>query len=186
MPNEIILHLDMDGVLTDFDEGFKKISGGLTPDEYRTKHGRGGEASLFLRDGGNFFAGLDWIAGGRDLLDFATSHFKLVRILSSAGTGKDWEKFKEVQAGKLQWLATNAPQIQKKNIIIVPFANLKAARHSGPDRILVDDKDTTIKNWNIRGGIGILHHHSNWQATIDDLQVLTDGPIKLKEIVEIL
>jgi len=169
MPNEIILHLDMDGVLTDFDEGFKKISGGLNPDEYRTKHGRGGEASLFLRDGGNFFAGLDWIAGGKELLSFATSHFKLVRILSSARTGKDWEKFKDVQAGKLKWLAANAPEIQKKNIIIVPFANLKAARHSGPDRILVDDKDTTIASWRRYGGLGVLHRSIDYLKTIDEL-----------------
>lgn len=160
----------MDGVLTDFDKGFKKLSGGLMPDEYRATHGKNGEASLFLQDGKGFFESLEWIEGGRELLDFSLANFKLVRILTSAGTGKDWVRFKEVQAGKLQWLSVNAPQIQKKNIIVVPFANLKAARHADVNRILVDDKDTTIKNWNLRGGIGILHHHSQWQDSIEYLR----------------
>lgn len=186
MPNDIILHLDMDGVLTDFEAAFKKLSGGIGPDEYRKAHGRKGESSLFLKDGKGFFETLDWIPGGREVFDFAVHHFKLVRILTSAGTGKDWNKFKDVQAGKLAWLAKHAPQIEKKNIIVVPFANLKASRHAGPDRILVDDKDTTIDQWNNKGGIGILHHHAQWQQTIEALQDYAEGPIKLKEIVATL
>jgi len=185
MSSELILHLDLDGVLTDFDSAFMKIAGGLTPDEYKAKHGRGTESSVFLNNGGDFFSNLDWIQGGKELLRFSLSHFKLVRILSSAGTGKDWEKFKEVQAAKIGWLQKNAPQIEKKNIIIVPFANLKA-RHAGPNRILVDDKDTTIKQWLLKGGIGILHRHSDWTKTIETLQSYASGPIKLKEIVESL
>jgi hypothetical protein len=109
----------------------------------------------------------------------------VVRVLTSAGTGKDRERFQEVQAGKLAWLGKNAPQIEKKNVIVVPFASLKALRHSGPDRVLVDDKDSTIDQWNEKGGIGILHNSAQWKKTIESLQALTDGPIKLSEIVAI-
>ncbi len=186
MSNDVILYLDMDGVLTDFETAFRKLSGGINPDEYRRIHGRNGETSLFLKDGKRFFENLDWIEGGQEVFDFAIRHFKVVCILTSAGTGKDWNRFKEVQAGKLAWLAKNAPKIEKKNIIVVPFANLKAARHAGPNRILVDDKDTTIENWNKRGGIGILHISSQWKKTIESLQDYAEGPIKLKEIVETL
>jgi hypothetical protein len=183
MQSDLILHLDMDGVLTDFESAFKKIAGGVSPDEYKAKHGKKAEAELFLSKGMEFWRDATWLEGGKELVSFALSHFKLVRILSSAGSGKDWAKFKEIQAGKIMWIQTNVPQIQKKNIIIVPFPNLKA-RHSGPGRVLVDDRDTTIKQWNMKGGIGILHHHFNWQATIKELESYAGGPIKLKEIVE--
>ena len=83
----------------------------------------------------------------------------------------------------MTWLAENAPYIPKKHIIIVPFASLKS-RHSGPNRILVDDKDTTIKQWRISGGVGILHFGSTWQNTINELQKYSVGNIKLREIVE--
>lgn len=182
----MICFLDMDGVITDFEAAFKLISGGITSDQYRKIHGGASGELVLSRAGKDFWVNLDWIEGGKEVVDFALSHFKLVRILSSSGTGHDNKRYKEVADGKLQWLSENIPQIQKKNIIIVPFANLKAARHSGVGRILVDDKDSTIKNWNVKGGVGILHHHTSWKNTITELQSLSSDPIKLKEIVDAL
>jgi hypothetical protein len=180
MQTEYILHLDMDGVLSDFDTAFEKISGGLSSAQYKASGKR--PPDLYLSKGPEFWVNMDWIDGGKELLDFCLSNFKLVRILSSAGTGKNWVKYKEVVAGKTAWLATHAPQIDKKNIIIVPFHTLKA-RHAGPDRILVDDHDVNINAWNEAGGIGVLHHSENWQSTVTTLQRYSNGPIKLKEIV---
>lgn len=176
----------MDGVLTDFDAGFLKLSGGISVADYKAKYGKGSEATLYLGNPGPFFAGLNWIQGGKELVNLALTHFKVVRILSSAGTGKDWVKFKEVQAAKVGWVQANIPQIEKKNIIIVPFANLKAARHSGPDRIIVDDKERTINQWKEKGGIGVLHKAAIWQSSINALLPYSSTPIKLKEIVEAL
>lgn len=180
MQTDYILHLDMDGVLTDFDSAFEAISGGVSSEEYKAQ-GKS-VSKLYLSKGADFWRNLQWIQGGRELLNFSLSHFKLVRILSSAGTGKDWAKFREVQAGKLDWLKQHAPQIEKKNVIIVPFHTLKA-RHAGPDRILVDDHDVNINGWLKAGGVGILHNAENWQATISTLQPYASGPIKLSEIV---
>lgn len=184
MKSKLILHLDMDRVITDFDKAFKEISGGLDVDEYKKVHGEGG-FKLVLKQGKSFWTDLDWVPGGKEVLDFAVKHYELVRILSSAGTGRDWGSFKFVQAGKLEWAAKNMPQIEKKNIVIVPFSNAKS-KHSGPDRILVDDKERTIKQWTDKGGIGILHHHSDWQATLDELRAYAAEPMKLKEIVAAL
>lgn len=183
--SDLILHLDMDGVLTDFETAFKAISGGVPPAEYREKHGKKAESELFLDAGSQFWANERWQEGGPELLGFALQSFKTVRILSSAGTGKDWKRFKQVALGKSQWLVKNAPMIPQQNILIVPFPNLKA-RHAGPDRILVDDRAATIEGWNKRGGIGILHHHSNWPKTVEELRAYAAGPVKLKEIVESL
>ncbi len=183
MQNDYILHLDMDGVLTDFDTAFEAISGGVSSDEYK-KQGKS-PSKLYLSHGANFWRNLNWIEGGREIVNFAFSHFKVVRILSSAGTGKDWAKFKEVQAGKTDWLKQHVPQMEKKNIIIVPFHTLKA-RHAGPDRILVDDHDVNINGWVKAGGVGVLHNAENYQASLSTLQEYTSGPIKLREIVAAL
>ena len=185
MKSDLILHLDLDGVLTDFDAGFKKLSGGLDPEHYREKHGRHAESELFYQQGEKFWSELGWIYGGKELYDFALKTFQVVRILSSAGTGKDWKRFKEVQNGKLKWIQSNLTGMEKRNVLIVPFNTLKA-RHSGADRILVDDKQVNIKMWINKGGTGLLHHYSVYQSTIQHLTDLASGkplPIKLTEIL---
>ena len=175
MQTDYILHLDMDGVLADFDTAFESISGGVSSEEYK-KQGNS-VSKLFLSQGSSFWENLNWEPGGQELLNFSLSHFKVVRILSSAGTGKDWVKYKEVQAGKTVWLNTHAPQIEKRNVIIVGFANLKA-RHAGPDRILVDDHTVNINSWTKAGGIGFLHNSKDWKRTISDLQVYANSPVE--------
>jgi len=180
MQNDYILHLDMDGVITDFDTAFEAISGGVTSEEYK-KQGKS-PSKLYLSHGAKFWENLNWERGGQEVLNFALTHFKVVRILSSAGTGKDWAKYKEVQSGKTAWLAKYAPQIEKKNIIIVPFHTLKA-RHAGSDRILVDDHDVNINGWVKAGGVGVLHASENWQASLSTLRHYTSVSGKPREKV---
>jgi hypothetical protein len=50
---------------------------------------------------------------------------------------------------------------------------------------LVDDLEDTIKSWDSRGGIGILHDFNNYQDTIDELEILSlsGHKIKLKELI---
>lgn len=181
----MICFLDMDGVLTDFDESFKQISGGLDMDQYKKVHGRSG-FDLVLERGQPFWSDLDWIDGGKEIVDFAMKHYNPVCILSSAGTGKDRIKFKEVREGKMAWITKHLPQIEKRNAIIVPFSTLKS-RHAGPDRVLVDDTSSIIKQWVGKGGIGIRHDFLDWKKTISELELYSgQSPLDLKEIVESL
>jgi hypothetical protein len=185
MRSRLILHLDMDSCLTDFDSNFRKFSGGLSPEEYRERES---EFSLLKKVGQTFWESLEWINGGRELYEVATSHFEVVRILSSAGTGKDWDQYKIVKWGKENWLMNNTPSISKGNIIIVPSASLKS-RYSGPGCVLVDDKDTTVRQWKLKGGIGVLHDASSYHKTLNKLIELAmedSGRMSLKEIVQSL
>jgi hypothetical protein len=174
MKSNSILHLDQDGVLTDFDNRFKDFSGGLTPEEYKEAHGSDKRKSLYSQLPLEFWTEMRWVQGGQDLVNFAFTHFNVVRVLTSTGTGNDLGRFKLVQEGKLQWFSKNIPQLEKKNILFVPYANLKAARHAAPERILIDDKDTTINSWNKRGGHGILHHSTRFQESLATLQQYTN------------
>ena len=189
MLSNLICHLDMDGVLSDFDAQFKSISGGQSAEDYRSVHGRKGESELFLSKGVPFWHTMPILSGGKEVFETAVSHFQVVRILSSAGTGKDAERYKMVREGKILWLREHFPSIQPKNIIIVPFHTLKA-RHAGPDRILVDDHSDNILQWEKKDGIGILHDSRMFARTVGELinisSVDTGQPLKLKEIVDSL
>lgn len=160
---------DMDGVITDFDKAFRKISGGIDVDKYKETRGKESGFKLVLKQGKDFWTDLEWIDGGKEILDFAVKHYEIVRVLSSAGTGRDWASFKNVRDGKIEWAAKNMPQIKKKDIIIVPFSSMKS-KFATPSSIIVDDKEKTIREWVGKNGIGILHHHSNWKNTLDKLQ----------------
>jgi hypothetical protein len=50
---------------------------------------------------------------------------------------------------------------------------------------LVDDIEDTIKSWDSKGGIGILHDYTNYRVTIDELEILSNSghKIKLKELI---
>lgn len=183
MNDKIKLFFDLDGVVTDFDAAFRKISGGLSPEEYDQNYGRDKIYELYMGAGKDFWIGEDWIVGGKELINFGLKNFKFVYILSSAGTGKQWNKFKSVKEGKLEWMVRNIPQIEKKNIIIVPSNTFKA-NYATSTSILVDDKTKNVVAWIKKGGIGILHQSDNWESTIRELQSYTGRSIKLKEIVE--
>ena len=54
------------------------------------------------------------------------------------------------------------------NPIFVPGKRLKQ-QHAAPDRILIDDTESVIDQWNAAGGIGILH--KDWETTITILKM---------------
>lgn len=179
MNREYTLFLDMDGVLVDFEGGFKKLSDGLKSTEMKDKYGEKIVKDYFLNAGINFWADLDWVMGGRELWNTSIKLFERVCILSSSGT-TDPEKGKIVEAGKRLWLKKNIPSIQQDHVFIVGGRHLKQ-KFAGKLRILVDDMPETISQWNDVGGYGILHYHEEYKKTIGDLQDIA-MPLSLMEI----
>lgn len=181
MNEEYILYLDMDGVLVDFDGGFIKLSKGIKATDLYKQYGDNAVRQYYLSAGADFWAGLDWIEGGRELWEVSRKLFRRVNILSSAGTS-DPEKAKPVIAGKMMWLKKYMPEIPKSNIFIVLGKHHKPA-YATKESILVDDVSETIKKWNIKGGYGILHKASNYKNTIETLEDIV-RPLNLSEILK--
>lgn len=171
----------MDGVLVDFDNGYKKMTNGLDIKSFSELHGKDVAKNTFLTAGVKFWAGLDWIQGGREVFDTATKLFKTVKILSSAGT-TDPEKGNMVIEGKREWLKKNIPSFPLQDAYIVGGRHLKQS-YASKNSILVDDMAETIQQWNAAGGNGILHHASSYKKTIETLEDLS-RPIKLTELVK--
>lgn len=178
--SQLILYLDLDGVLVDFDDGYKKLSGGFGIRHYVQQVGEPTARDTFLKAGSDFWENLNWIHGGKALWEAANSLFENVNILSSAGT-TDAQKANVVASGKRKWLKKHLPELNDDHIFIVPGKHRKK-EFASRDSILVDDIAITIQEWNSNGGFGILHNSATYKKTINELKTIS-SPISLAELV---
>jgi len=149
---------DMDGVLTDFDERFKKYSKGIMPSAYEKQMGKDKFWELVDETGGvAFWAGMPWMADGKKYWDYIKNYD--VELLSSPSRSDT------SRLGKRLWVRNNMPGIK---------LNLAQAKdkqnYAAPNYILIDDRTSNIEEWRAAGGIGILHRTA--EETIQQLKKL--------------
>jgi len=164
---------DMDGVLTDFDAGFKKLnSEGLGPKEYEQEHGKNKIWPLISDQGSLFWSNLEWMSDGKELWNHLQQYDPT--ILSSPS--RDYTSI----TGKMTWINSNLGITQRKpttrykdwdkdtRIILSTHKHLYVI----PDTecILIDDTSSKIEKWEAAGGIGILH--TSAQDTINQLSTI--------------
>ena len=163
------IYLDMDGVLSDFNQRYKEIfrQKALSTRERGEKHDD--NWNQFVE--GKNFETLDWYPGGKELLKYIISLDIPVEILSSSGGRMHHE---EVKRQKKVWLKRHHIDFTAN---IVPGRHLKAT-YAKSDIILIDDTQDVIDDFNMAGGIGILHKET--AKTIKTVQsVLDDTYIKV-------
>jgi hypothetical protein len=161
-PKRYTIFCDMDGVLVNFDEGYKQLTGMST--HHADAQGKKDFWKLFrqsLKDKNiseeSFWADLDWQPGGKELWDFISPYNPYV--LTAPAVNFDFPEelrydrdVNESILGKLDWVK-RLPNMRK-----IYFAAAKnKAKFAGPNNILIDDRKDTIDAWNAKGGIGILH-----------------------------
>ena len=78
------LYLDMDGVIVDWDGQFKKISNGVSANEYEKTHGATGRFELSQNASPDFYATMQWLPDGKQLYNFIKQYDS--EILSHAET----------------------------------------------------------------------------------------------------
>lgn len=157
---------DMDGVLTDFDRGFKRMKLNPhhhTPEEYEKKHGRHSIWQIVDKRKEKFWKRLPWTGDGRELWDYVERYSPY--ILSTPSRSKYSKE------GKLMWIKLNLGINQKKGIETpeeleaepekrIIFSNKKELFVKTANDILIDDKKSNIEKWTAAGGTGILHDDS--------------------------
>jgi len=166
---------DMDGVLVDFDEGYKQLTGMST--HHADAQGKKEFWKAFrqgLKDKNiseeSYWANLDWQPGGKELWDYISKYNPYV--LTAPAVNFDLpddqrysQEYNESMKGKLDWVK-RLPNMRK-----IYFAAAKnKPKFARPNHILIDDRQDTIDSWNANGGIGI--HYKSAQQVIEDLKEL--------------
>jgi hypothetical protein len=129
-----------------------------------------------------FFANLDWTYNGRHLWRAASTMFADIRILSTSNS--DGAEHEEAVRGKKRWIHSHLKTIPDDHIYVVEKRRYKAL-YASETSILVDDLPDTIREWENKGGIGILHRDDQVEQTIAELDRIANSS-KLGEIAKSL
>jgi hypothetical protein len=133
----------MDGVLVDFEKGYYDLTGVHTTQFVK------GDSTFWepiSKAGASFWANLPWMSDGQELWRYIKKYKP--NILSAPSQDPS------SKIGKEAWLKMNLQNSFKK-AYFYNRANKKL--FAGPNRILIDDMQQTIDEWNTAGGIGIFH-----------------------------
>jgi PAS domain-containing protein len=182
-----VIFCDMDGVLVDFDEGYKELTGVTT--QHADSQGKDEFWKLYRDSLKNkdisersYWANLDWMPDGKQLWDYIKEYNPYVLTAPSVNFDIPFEeRYKlennESMQGKTEWVQ-RLPNMKK---IYFRSAQRKAD-FAGPNKILIDDRKDTIDSWNANGGIGILH--TSTANTIKQLETILKTRSELNEIFE--
>jgi len=136
------IYCDMDGVLVDFDKGYKDLTG-MTTDEANAK-GKTAFWEPIAKAGAEFWIKLKWMPKGKQLWNYIKQYNP--KLLSAPS------KEESSKTGKQMWVDEHLPGVE----LILKAANQKQ-QFSGKNQILIDDRVDNIEQWKSKGGIGILH-----------------------------
>jgi mitochondrial fission protein ELM1 len=162
-PLQIQCYVDMDGVLVNMNKGFKKISGGFTPEDLHTSPELKGDKKAakkkfwqLINNTPNFWLNLEPMPDAKVLWDFIKDNFKTPpAVILSAGQGAD------IAQQKTAWIRKNIDPSVK---VIIASVGEKKPEYILPSKgrvtnVLVDDMEKNITAWDNQAAhrIGILH-----------------------------
>ena len=148
------IYCDMDGVIADFELGYKELTG----IDLQVKKPEGEEFwDPISKAGVGFWAGLKWMPGGQKLWDYLKPFNP--QLLSAPS------REQSSRIGKAVWVKHKIPGTK----LILRYAKQKQ-QLATPNSILIDDRQVNIDQWESAGGIGILH--TNTANTIKQLKQL--------------
>jgi len=161
--NHFQLFVDLDGTLADFDLGVLRLTSKRPNELPATSMWRS------IQNAKDFFGELEWMPGAQKMWLEQLIPFNPT-ILSGVPMGSS--RWAEKQ--KLSWCVRHLGG----DIPVVLCSSRDKAIHSGPNRILIDDRERARRPWEEKGGIFILHKSP--EQTVKELERLTnkDPPAK--------
>jgi hypothetical protein len=150
--SEYKVYLDMDGVLADFDQRFKDISG-MEPRDFENKYGRKEFWNLIDEENKiKFWVGIPVMDGAAALVNAVKDYD--YELLTSPSAKK------QSYLGKILWVKNHTGDVFPSK----PRINFKRAKEKHEVKpqlsqtdILIDDREDTIGRWNAAGGTGIVY-----------------------------
>lgn len=159
MKKPVIVLLDVDGVLADWESGYRKITG-MSTHEVATS----GDKELWHENWdlviqNKIFENLNMLPDARRLLGnlgllMWTGGIYEVELCTSAGGDKHYA---EVSRQKRQWIQQNNIGIDTVHVTRSWENKIDCRRGNDFDWILIDDTIRNIKHFEENGGIGVFH-----------------------------
>jgi hypothetical protein len=159
------IYCDMDGVLVDFERGYKELTGEEA--SYKTDPAKFWEP--INKAGAAFWIKLKWMPGGKELYNFIKPYNP---ELLSAPSYQESSRI-----GKRIWVKRNTPETK----LILRSAERKQ-EFATPDAILIDDRKDNVDRWIEAGGIGI--YHTSSEDTIKQLEDIFKKSVELAKNVK--
>ena len=178
-----VIYSDMDGVLVDFDKGYKKLTGVST--QHADSQGKNKFWDLYRNSLKKknipeklYWANLKPMPDKEKIWNFISPFNPYVLTAPSVNFDIPFEeryKLEKNQSmqGKTEWADRYLSNMRK---LYFRSAGRKSD-FAGPNKILIDDRKDTIDAWNAAGGIGILH--TSAVSTIDALNKIDPNIFKL-------
>ena len=139
------IYCDMDGVLVNFNKRFNKLTSS-NPTQYREENGIDKFWEVIDNEGVGFWVGIEWMDDGKILWEYLKSNFKDVELLSSPSRAEN------SRLGKRLWVRNHKLGVK----LNLEYSRSKH-KYAAPNHVLIDDREDIIKDWESKGGIGILH-----------------------------
>jgi len=153
--------VDLDGVMADYDGGFKRLTG-FYPDEVTDQ--QMWDLLVEHNNGAGFYRNLKPMPDAGDLWGYLVTHGYDPVILTGLPRRVTIPTAKE---DKAEWVKFHlGPEVEFNT---GPFA-VDKQKHCQPGDILIDDSERNIDQWKAKGGIGILH--TSAAKTIKELEAL--------------
>lgn len=133
------IFLDLDGVICDFDAGFEKHFGGVPDAKDSWQH---------IARTKDFYGNLPWTAQGKRLWEWVQQTGLPITILTGIPEGSLGERS---AAEKRAWVSRELGE----GVDIITCLTREKPAHSGPGRLLIDDRPQ--KGWEANRGRQILH-----------------------------
>ena len=146
------VYCDMDGVIVDFDKGYKELTG--TEASFDTPKEE--FWAPIQKAGAEFWIKLQWMPDGKQLWNYIKPYNP--QLLSAPSRDES------SKIGKFVWVKRNVPGTK----LILRSAERKQ-EFATPNSILIDDRADNIQRWKDAGGVGILH-----TSAADTIQQLKD------------
>jgi len=177
--NDIIIFVDLDGVLCNFIDAVEEIYPGAKELQKTyfgvNRHQEHPDLTKQYQDFRNaiinkkhFWRDLPWTEDGKQLVSHIITHIPLQRLAIITAPMKNDEERCNIE--KRQWVSNNIPFISSEDVFVEKHKYKIIDPSFNGMQILIDDHQDNIDEWISHGGIGILH--KNTKETIEQLQKL--------------